>query len=161
MSHCLLDSCRYSSLDVRRKNANRESTGPLKVWLYQHIKNPYPTKTEKIMLAIITKMTLTQISTWFANARRRIKKDDKTHGLSTRDRNKSDEDDFDSIAMETRQNDIRLVSCGDVSDNFNDVANVGKRTGPNKLTRSSATAEIARDTVDIDFSVDDVHTAMH
>ena len=29
---------------------------------------------EKIMLAIITRMTLTQVSTWFANARRRLKK---------------------------------------------------------------------------------------
>jgi len=33
----------------------------LKAWLYEHIKNPYPTKGEKIMLAIITKMTLTQV----------------------------------------------------------------------------------------------------
>ncbi len=38
---------------------------------------PYPTKGEKIMLAIITKMTLTQVSTWFANARRRLKKENK------------------------------------------------------------------------------------
>ena len=29
------------------------------------------------MLAILTKMTLTQVSTWFANARRRLKKDNK------------------------------------------------------------------------------------
>ena len=27
------------------------------------------------MLAILSKMTLTQVSTWFANARRRLKKD--------------------------------------------------------------------------------------
>jgi len=47
---------------VRRKNATRESTSTLKAWLYEHIKNPYPTKGEKIMLAIITKMTLTQVA---------------------------------------------------------------------------------------------------
>lgn len=58
---------------VRRKNATRESTNTLKAWLNEHKKNPYPTKGEKIMLAIITKMTLTQVSTWFANARRRLK----------------------------------------------------------------------------------------
>ena len=29
------------------------------------------------MLAILTKMTLTQVSTWFANARRRLKKENK------------------------------------------------------------------------------------
>ncbi|XP_063454081.1 iroquois-class homeodomain protein IRX-6 isoform X4 [Pan paniscus] len=61
----------------RRKNATRETTSTLKAWLNEHRKNPYPTKGEKIMLAIITKMTLTQVSTWFANARRRLKKENK------------------------------------------------------------------------------------
>ncbi len=46
---------------TRRKNATRETTNTLKAWLYEHRKNPYPTKGEKIMLAIITKMTLTQV----------------------------------------------------------------------------------------------------
>ncbi|XP_029360378.1 iroquois-class homeodomain protein irx-1-like isoform X2 [Echeneis naucrates] len=62
---------------ARPKNATRESTSTLKAWLNEHRKNPYPTKGEKIMLAIITKMTLTQVSTWFANARRRLKKENK------------------------------------------------------------------------------------
>ena len=44
-----------------RKAAVRETTGPLKSWLHEHRKNPYPTKAEKIMLAIITQMTLTQV----------------------------------------------------------------------------------------------------
>ncbi|CAF96730.1 unnamed protein product [Tetraodon nigroviridis] len=60
-----------------RKNATRDATATLKAWLQEHRKNPYPTKGEKIMLAIITKMTLTQVSTWFANARRRLKKENK------------------------------------------------------------------------------------
>ncbi|XP_022082442.1 iroquois-class homeodomain protein IRX-4-like isoform X2 [Acanthaster planci] len=70
----------YGAMDLngaRRKNATRETTSTLKAWLYEHRKNPYPTKGEKIMLAIITKMTLTQVSTWFANARRRLKKENK------------------------------------------------------------------------------------
>ena len=50
---------------VRRKNATRESTNTLKAWLNEHKKNPYPTKGEKIMLAIITKMTLTQVKISF------------------------------------------------------------------------------------------------
>ncbi|VDM94606.1 unnamed protein product [Onchocerca ochengi] len=50
-----------SGLDgTRRKNATRETTAPLKSWLNEHRKNPYPTKAEKIMLALLTKMTLTQ-----------------------------------------------------------------------------------------------------
>ena len=77
---------------MRRKNATRESTSTLKAWLYEHIKNPYPTKGEKIMLAIITKMTLTQVSTWFANARRRLKKENK---MQWSPRNRTDQDDDD------------------------------------------------------------------
>ncbi|XP_063840953.1 homeobox protein araucan-like isoform X2 [Scylla paramamosain] len=77
---------------ARRKNATREATATLKAWLNEHKKNPYPTKGEKIMLAIITKMTLTQVSTWFANARRRLKKENK---MTWEPRNKTDDDDDD------------------------------------------------------------------
>ncbi|KAL4234637.1 hypothetical protein ACF0H5_006278 [Mactra antiquata] len=60
---------------VRRKPVIKDNTGALKLWLLQHKRNPYPNKPEKIMLAILSKMTLTQVSTWFANARRRLKKE--------------------------------------------------------------------------------------
>ncbi|KAK6627407.1 hypothetical protein RUM44_009884 [Polyplax serrata] len=75
---------------ARRKNATRETTSTLKAWLNEHKKNPYPTKGEKIMLAIITKMTLTQVSTWFANARRRLKKENK---MTWEPRNRVEEED--------------------------------------------------------------------
>ncbi|KAI4890536.1 hypothetical protein NFI96_019234 [Prochilodus magdalenae] len=95
----------YSSMDVstRRKNATRETTSTLKAWLQEHKRNPYPTKGEKIMLAIITKMTLTQVSTWFANARRRLKKENK---MTWSPRNKASEDkgcDEDSDDVEGSQ----------------------------------------------------------
>jgi hypothetical protein len=50
---------------ARRKNVTRDSTTTLKAWLNEHRKNPYPTKGEKIMLAIITKMTLTQVRIFY------------------------------------------------------------------------------------------------
>ncbi|XP_068579728.1 iroquois-class homeodomain protein IRX-5b [Cebidichthys violaceus] len=79
-----------------RKNATRDATATLKAWLSEHRKNPYPTKGEKIMLAIITKMTLTQVSTWFANARRRLKKENKmTWTPRTRSEDEEDEDNID------------------------------------------------------------------
>ncbi|XP_050398124.1 homeobox protein caupolican [Patella vulgata] len=87
----------YAGLDLnsaaRRKAATRETTSPLKAWLSEHRKNPYPTKAEKIMLAIITKMTLTQVSTWFANARRRLKKENKLCWDSADDKEDDDDDD--------------------------------------------------------------------
>ena len=46
---------------------------PLKQWLLRHRHNPYPTKAEKIEMAMGSNMTLVQVSNWFANARRRLK----------------------------------------------------------------------------------------
>ena len=76
-SDLILLFCRYSNLDLntKRKNATKESTAPLKIWLKERRNNPYPTKSEKVMLAISTGMTLNQVSMWFANARRRLKKE--------------------------------------------------------------------------------------
>ncbi|KAH3779037.1 hypothetical protein DPMN_180516 [Dreissena polymorpha] len=51
-----------------------DNVGALKLWLTVHSANPYPNKPEKIMLAILSDMTLTQVATWFANARRRLRK---------------------------------------------------------------------------------------
>jgi hypothetical protein len=53
------------------------------------------------MLAIITKMTLTQVSTWFANARRRLKKENK---MTWEPKNKTDDDD-DAIVSDSDDKD--------------------------------------------------------
>uniref|UniRef100_A0A3Q4GJ91 Iroquois homeobox 5 n=1 Tax=Neolamprologus brichardi TaxID=32507 RepID=A0A3Q4GJ91_NEOBR len=98
-----------------RKNATRDATATLKAWLSEHRKNPYPTKGEKIMLAIITKMTLTQVSTWFANARRRLKKENK---MTWTPRNRSeDEEEEDNIDLERNEEDedVRLVNSHSVA----------------------------------------------
>ncbi|TRY96537.1 hypothetical protein DNTS_016969, partial [Danionella cerebrum] len=114
---------------ARAKSATRETTSTLKAWLQEHKKNPYPTKGEKIMLAIITKMTLTQVSTWFANARRRLKKENKvTWGRSAEDRdgrifdsdNEDDadkNDDEEEIDLETIDMDKDEEPCKEPSDN--------------------------------------------
>ncbi|XP_055058731.2 mohawk homeobox b isoform X1 [Misgurnus anguillicaudatus] len=56
-----------------KRQALQDMARPLKQWLYKHRDNPYPTKTEKILLALGSHMTLVQVSNWFANARRRLK----------------------------------------------------------------------------------------
>ncbi|MEQ2191352.1 hypothetical protein XENOCAPTIV_027161 [Xenoophorus captivus] len=89
------------------KVATRESTGALKAWLNEHLKNPYPTKGEKIMLAIITKMSLTQVSTWFANARRRLKKENRVSWAS---KSKSDEEDEEQEG-ESEEDESPLQKC--------------------------------------------------
>ena len=52
------------------------------------------------MLAIITKMTLTQVSTWFANARRRLKKENKMT-WSPRNRCGEKKDDNDDAGSDS------------------------------------------------------------
>lgn len=112
---------------ARRKNATRETTNTLKAWLYEHRKNPYPTKGEKIMLAIITKMTLTQVSTWFANARRRLKKENKMT-WSPRNRcgdaddensnDKADDDDESDEKLKTDENSNDPIKQNEEKDSF-------------------------------------------
>ncbi|EFP11423.1 CRE-IRX-1 protein [Caenorhabditis remanei] len=88
----------YAMDGMKKRNATREATAPLKDWLHTHRKNPYPSKNDKLMLAVTTGMTLTQVSTWFANARRRLKKENKmTWSPQNRrgDGCDDDDDDFD------------------------------------------------------------------
>lgn len=58
-----LDRGRPSGGKVRHKRqALQDMARPLKQWLYKHRDNPYPTKTEKILLALGSQMTLVQVS---------------------------------------------------------------------------------------------------
>lgn len=112
----------------RPKNATRESTSTLKAWLNEHRKNPYPTKGEKIMLAIITKMTLTQVSTWFANARRRLKKENKvTWGASSKE-DGEDGNIFGSDTEDKREDeeeiDLESIDIDKIDENDGDRSNV-------------------------------------
>ncbi|XP_073321375.1 Iroquois homeobox protein 6a [Pagrus major] len=110
---------RYGTVDfngtARRKNATRETTSTLKTWLYEHRKNPYPTKGEKIMLAIITKMTLTQVSTWFANARRRLKKENKMTWSPKNKASDDRKDDLDSSDCK-EEKDLHLSDLEDMDE---------------------------------------------
>ncbi|XP_017494543.1 PREDICTED: homeobox protein araucan-like, partial [Rhagoletis zephyria] len=54
------------------------------------------------MLAIITKMTLTQVSTWFANARRRLKKENK---MTWEPKNRTDDDDEAMVSDDEKEKD--------------------------------------------------------
>ncbi|XP_054836471.1 iroquois-class homeodomain protein IRX-3-like [Eublepharis macularius] len=58
-----------------RAAAPRESAAALKAWLGRHRTNPYPSKGEKLLLGLASGMSPAQVSTWFANARRRLKKE--------------------------------------------------------------------------------------
>ncbi|XP_076864588.1 iroquois-class homeodomain protein IRX-1b [Brachyhypopomus gauderio] len=120
---------------ARAKSATRETTSTLKAWLQEHKKNPYPTKGEKIMLAIITKMTLTQVSTWFANARRRLKKENKvTWGRSAEDRDgrifDSDNEEDGDKNEDDEEIDLETIDMDKADENR---AEINKSAGEEKV----------------------------
>ncbi|PFX32591.1 homeobox protein six1-like [Stylophora pistillata] len=57
----------------KKRGIPKETSKALQAWLMQRIKNPYPDTTEKLMLAEQHGITLAQLKTWFANARRRLR----------------------------------------------------------------------------------------
>ena len=59
--------------ECQSKKFNRNAAVLIE-WIDEHPFNPYPTKTEKAMLAEKAGMSIRQLNDWFANARRNIKK---------------------------------------------------------------------------------------
>ncbi|CAI4229997.1 unnamed protein product [Auanema sp. JU1783] len=116
----------YGMDTTRRKNATRETTLPLKNWLNKHWKNPYPSKGEKLMLAVLTKMSLTQVSTWFANARRRLKKEKKWSPPNRRADDGDDDDLADNLDRPSSSN-------SNESDDVKDELDEGMDTNDNRL----------------------------
>lgn len=62
------------SYDTPRYKLTPERATPLQKWFDDHKDHPYPTRHDKITLCHDTNLTFTQVSTWFANCRRRLKK---------------------------------------------------------------------------------------
>ncbi|XP_060792619.1 iroquois homeobox 7 [Neoarius graeffei] len=123
------------------KVASRESTGALKAWLSEHLKNPYPTKGEKIMLAIVTKMSLTQVSTWFANARRRLKKENRVSWASkaksdeeAEESEEEDDGDLSGSSQKDRCSDDEDSQIVDVEEELSAVEMESPRAAQDRLT---------------------------
>uniref|UniRef100_A0A5B6YLW1 Putative BEL1-like homeodomain protein 9 n=1 Tax=Davidia involucrata TaxID=16924 RepID=A0A5B6YLW1_DAVIN len=62
------------------------SVAILRAWLFEHFLHPYPTDTDKHMLATQTGLTRNQVSNWFINARVRVWKPmvEEIHSLETK-----------------------------------------------------------------------------
>ncbi|KAK6943032.1 POX domain [Dillenia turbinata] len=67
----------------------------LRAWLFEHFLHPYPTDTDKLMLAKQTGLTRSQVSNWFINARVRLWKPmvEEIHLLETRQAQKASQKD--------------------------------------------------------------------
>uniref|UniRef100_A0AAY4D1T9 Homeobox domain-containing protein n=1 Tax=Denticeps clupeoides TaxID=299321 RepID=A0AAY4D1T9_9TELE len=118
------------------KVATRESTGALKAWLNEHLKNPYPTKGEKVMLAIVTRMSLTQVSTWFANARRRLKKENRVSWAS---RARSEEEEEEEESEE--EGSLQKGPCSEDEDEIDPQSVDEDQEGPEHPTDTEVAAQ--------------------
>ncbi|XP_075486419.1 BEL1-like homeodomain protein 9 [Primulina tabacum] len=67
----------------------------LRAWLFEHFLHPYPTDTDKLMLAKQTGLSRNQVSNWFINARVRLWKPmvEEIHMLETRQGQKASQCD--------------------------------------------------------------------
>ncbi|XWS43778.1 hypothetical protein CRYUN_Cryun16bG0133200 [Craigia yunnanensis] len=67
----------------------------LRAWLFEHFLHPYPTDTDKLMLAKQTGLSRSQVSNWFINARVRLWKPmvEEIHMLETRQAQKASQKD--------------------------------------------------------------------
>ncbi|CAF1176336.1 unnamed protein product [Rotaria sordida] len=68
------DNERLSTL-FNTTGRERNTTAPLKQWLYEHQHHPYPTENERKELMEKTSMSAYQITTWFTNARVQMRKE--------------------------------------------------------------------------------------
>ena len=66
------DSCTKQKTKRLHAKLPQKATDILKKWLFEHVHNPYPDEDEKEQLSLLTDLTLTQVSNWFINARRRV-----------------------------------------------------------------------------------------
>ncbi|XP_038990798.1 BEL1-like homeodomain protein 9 [Hibiscus syriacus] len=67
----------------------------LRAWLFEHFLHPYPTDTDKLMLAKQTGLSRSQVSNWFINARVRLWKPmvEEIHVLETKQAQKASQKD--------------------------------------------------------------------
>ncbi|KQK05948.1 hypothetical protein BRADI_2g23530v3 [Brachypodium distachyon] len=77
----------------------------LRAWLFEHFLHPYPTDSDKQMLAKQTGLTRNQVSNWFINARVRLWKPmvEEIHNLEMRQGHKNSSVDKNHLGMQQTQ----------------------------------------------------------
>ncbi|KAL8526826.1 hypothetical protein ACS0TY_015886 [Phlomoides rotata] len=111
----------------------------LRAWLFDHFLHPYPTDTDKLMLAKQTGLSRNQVSNWFINARVRLWKPmvEEIHMLETRQGQKASSQRDEQHPNTINNNNNVPSSCSIECENASTSV---QRTGefPLKRTREDA-----------------------
>ncbi|KAF8369638.1 hypothetical protein HHK36_032341 [Tetracentron sinense] len=88
------------------------SVSILRAWLFEHFLHPYPTDTDKHMLATQTGLSRNQVSNWFINARVRVWKPmvEEIHMLETKGSAETDQNSGKNDGKPTTEGASRLTS---------------------------------------------------
>ncbi|KAL6610322.1 hypothetical protein ACP70R_040291 [Stipagrostis hirtigluma subsp. patula] len=112
----------------------------LRAWLFEHFLHPYPTDSDKQMLAKQTGLTRNQVSNWFINARVRLWKPmvEEIHNLELRQMHKNSSLEKNQLGMQQAQH--SSDSSGKPSDPSS--SNRGQSSGMTRNLSSPATRHI-------------------
>ncbi|GMI87185.1 hypothetical protein HRI_002387800 [Hibiscus trionum] len=79
-------SCLKNDILDQIRGLPEHAVAVLKTWLFEHFLHPYPSDSDKLMLARQTGLSRTQVSNWFINARVRLWKPmvEEVHNLELR-----------------------------------------------------------------------------
>ncbi|OMO97318.1 hypothetical protein COLO4_14705 [Corchorus olitorius] len=107
----------------------------LRAWLFEHFLHPYPTDTDKLMLAKQTGLSRSQVSNWFINARVRLWKPmvEEIHMLETRQAQKASQKEDRNGNKST--NDHLSSANSLASENPSTSTQRGVQDTPSKRTR--------------------------
>lgn len=110
----------------------------LRAWLFEHFLHPYPTDTDKLMLAKQTGLSRSQVSNWFINARVRLWKPmvEEIHMLEQAQKNSQKE------ARNPNKSSDHLSSANSIAPENPSTSFQRAQDTPSKRTRSEPLSDI-------------------
>ncbi|OMO66461.1 hypothetical protein CCACVL1_21151 [Corchorus capsularis] len=133
----------------------------LRAWLFEHFLHPYPTDTDKLMLAKQTGLSRSQVSNWFINARVRLWKPmvEEIHMLETRQAQKASQKEDRNGNKST--NDHLSSANSLASENPSTSTQRGVQDTPSKRTRSELPDNIPMGSEPLNLSYNSMSSHPH
>ncbi|KAL4324698.1 hypothetical protein GQ457_11G007300 [Hibiscus cannabinus] len=108
----------------------------LRAWLFEHFLHPYPTDTDKLMLAKQTGLSRSQVSNWFINARVRLWKPmvEEIHMLETKQAQKASQKDRNANKLGDHLSSVNSLGSEHLATSTQRVRNIPSKQTGSELT---------------------------